>query len=223
MMSNLVHRESKACPAAIVPVVALTAPSTSGIAKYESSSLLRVTPFRSFWTMAASVCVSPNRRRRLAPGAYSEVVTAKLTGFGDQYLTRTFTATHTIAAVNATVAAENYIINPKGDPYEVGSNGPAPNGVYHVGPVLHWDETAKDKQSYGTEGVIALSGPGNSNLAQERLIRIHAGEDAYFARGASDNYDHAWTEGCIRVSEQTMVLLERTLNPNPSQNTLIIK
>jgi hypothetical protein len=123
----------------------------------------------------------------------------------------------------ATVAAENYTINPKGDPYEVGSNGPAPHGVYHVGPVLHWDETAKDKQSYGTEGVIALSGPGNSNLAQERLIRIHAGEDAYFARGASDNYDHAWTEGCIRVSEQTMVLLERTLNPNPSQNTLIIK
>jgi len=123
-----------------------------------------------------------------------------------------------------TYAAENFTVNQSGDPNQPGSDGPAPNSVYHVSQIDKDAYYTKDNaQSHGTQGVFHLSGPGNSSTAQLRGLLIHAGRDAAFARGMSDQFSGAWTEGCIRVGESTITLLESILNTSSVYNTLIVK
>lgn len=83
--------------------------------------------------------------------------------------------------------------------------------------------TKEHADSYGSQGVFHLIGPGDSEVASLRGLLIHAGRDAAFNRGAADEFSGAWTEGCIRVGESTITLLHTILNYDSNQNTLIVK
>jgi RHS repeat-associated protein len=89
-------------------------------------------------------------------------------------------------------AAGNNTVNPAGDPNRVGSNGPAPSGVFPVQrPVLIPTEDVRATKAYGP-AFFPIGQAGD--IARRRGIGIHGGR-----RGPQSP-----TQGCIRVSDDAL-------------------
>jgi RHS repeat-associated protein len=97
-----------------------------------------------------------------------------------------------------TFPAGNNTINPNGDPNTMNSNGPAPNGVY---PIQQPVPTG-NSPSYGPY-FFPIGAPGS--FIRRRGIGLHGGR-----RGPQSR-----TEGCIRVSNDTMRQLEEYNQTDP--------
>ena len=105
-----------------------------------------------------------------------------------------------------TIPAGNNTTNPAGDPFQVGSRGPAPSGTYPAQAPRY----TGNNQSYGPWflpiGDCGTSpsciGPRTGDIARQRGIGVHGGRSGPQSR----------TEGCIRVGNrelETLVWIDR--------------
>ena len=110
----------------------------------------------------------------------------------------------------ATFDAANNTTKPAGDPCKKESNGPAPNGRFPVQPPVN----TKGSKSYGSYFFpIGAVGPNGErqDIARQRGIGLHAGENGYMSR----------TNGCIRVDESTIQQLYDYSQQDPITTIII--
>lgn len=121
--------------------------------------------------------------------------------------------------------AANNTTNPYGDPYEIGSNGPAPNGEWPInGPIV---ETG-DSESYGPDFIpIGDAGDGDdrNDIARQRGLGIHGGREGKKDGKGRTGYEYN-TLGCIRMGnsdlKELVELMETYSDDDPVDSIVIL-
>jgi RHS repeat-associated protein len=100
-----------------------------------------------------------------------------------------------------TYLAGNNTVNPTGNPNQVGSNGPAPNGTYPVqAPVTNPNPAAAYGPIFYPIGQVGPNGE-RQDIARERGIGLHGGREGFDSP----------THGCIRMNNQDITNLSNIL------------
>ncbi|MEY2489599.1 MAG: hypothetical protein QOC70_1541 [Verrucomicrobiota bacterium] len=97
--------------------------------------------------------------------------------------------------------AGNYTTNPTGDPFTVGSHGPAPSGRWPLQAPRFYDASNPHSRLVGP-AFIPIGAPGS--LPAQRDVGLHSGTGSHLDL----------TDGCIRVSTQSMNRLLRSVDRN---------
>ena len=101
-----------------------------------------------------------------------------------------------------TYAAGNNTINPSGGPNKIGSNGPAPVGIWPVQLPINTSGDIRYGPYFWPIGAVDASG-NRADIARQRGIGLHGGRRSYQSR----------TEGCIRMNDGDILdLFKRTIN-----------
>lgn len=107
-------------------------------------------------------------------------------------------------SIIATYSSGNSTTNPKGDPYKVGSNGPAPKGIFPVQPPINTTGRPEYGSAFFPVGAVGPNGE-RLDIARQRGIGVHSGRRSYQSK----------TQGCIRVDENTIQDLLRINKNDP--------
>jgi RHS repeat-associated protein len=104
----------------------------------------------------------------------------------------------------ASYPASNTTTNPAGDPNTVGSNGPAPTGIFPVQPPVNTAGRPEYGPYFFPVGSVDANGRP-ADIARERGIGIHAGRRGF----------GSVTQGCFRVDDSTARDLYRIYQRDP--------
>jgi hypothetical protein len=80
-----------------------------------------------------------------------------------------------------------------------GSNGPAPDGIWNLGPMESVPTDKKGAASYGDVGFIPFTDPPLAQTLSQRQLGVHSG------RGDNVKY---LTYGCIRTTNAAMKFMQ---------------
>jgi hypothetical protein len=103
-----------------------------------------------------------------------------------------------------TFPAGNNTTNPGGDPYTVGSSGPAPSGTFVVQDPVSTGNSVSYGPYFFPIGAQGANGE-RLDIARQRGIGLHGGRTG----------PNSPTEGCIRVSNDTITDLVRIHQADP--------
>ena len=104
----------------------------------------------------------------------------------------------------ASYPASNTTTNPAGDPNTVGSNGPAPTGIFPVQPPINTTGSLEYGPFFIPIGAVDANGRP-ADVARERGLGIHGGR-----RGVG-----SVTQGCFRVDDSTVLDLDSIHRSGP--------